>query len=195
MGSARQSAPKLMNIQMELRKCCNHPFLLDGAEAREMGKFEKDLLESGDNYGKSATDIHNHLHVLGYIQTSGKMVLLDKLLPKLREEGHKILIFGQMVKMLDLLSEYFDFRKFKYERLGKIHSCLKSLSSSFPFSCLIKYLRVAEIIDGKVRGNDRQKAIDRFNTQPDSFVFMLSTRAGGVGINLTAADIVIIFDR
>jgi len=119
MGNARQSAPKLMNIQMELRKCCNHPFLLDGVEAREMGKFEKDLLESGDFYNKSATDIHNHLHVMGYIQTSGKMVLLDKLLPKLREEGHKILIFSQMVKMLDLLSEYFDFRNFKFERLGK----------------------------------------------------------------------------
>jgi SNF2 family DNA or RNA helicase len=49
-------------------------------------------------------------------------------------------------------------------------------------------------LDGRVSGNDRQKAIDRFNKEADSFVFLLSTRAGGVGINLTAADTVIIFD-
>ena len=51
-----------------------------------------------------------------------------------------------------------------------------------------------ERLDGRVQGNDRQKAIDRFNKSPDSFVFLLSTRAGGVGINLTAADTVVIFD-
>jgi len=94
----------------------------------------------------------------GYIMSSGKMVLLDKLLPKLRQEGHKVLIFSQMVRMLDLLSEYCEFRNFPYERL-----------------------------DGRIRGTERQKAIDRFNTEKDSFIFLLSTRAGGVGINLTAA--------
>ena len=93
------------------------------------------------------------------------MVLLDKLLPKLRQEGHKILIFSQMVKMLDLISEYCEFRDFRFERL-----------------------------DGRVRGTERQKAIDRFESEEDSFLFLLSTRAGGVGINLTAADVVIIFD-
>jgi len=93
------------------------------------------------------------------------VVLLDKLLPKLRQEGHKILIFSQMVKMLDLISEYCEFRDFRFERL-----------------------------DGRVRGTERQKAIDRFEREEDSFLFLLSTRAGGVGINLTAADVVIIFD-
>ena len=76
-----------------------------------------------------------------------------------------MLIFSQMVKMLDLLEEFCEMKKYRVERL-----------------------------DGRVHGNDRQKAIDRFNTQADSFVFLLSTRAGGVGINLTAADTVIIFD-
>ena len=70
-----------------------------------------------------------------------------------------------MVRMLDVIEEFCDIRKYPNERL-----------------------------DGKVRGNDRQKAIDRYNQSPDSFIFMLSTRAGGVGINLTAADTVIIFD-
>jgi SNF2 family DNA or RNA helicase len=94
------------------------------------------------------------------------VVLLDKLLPKLRQEGHKILVFSQMVKMLDLISEYCEFRDFKYERL-----------------------------DGRIRGSERQKAIDRFEREDDSFLFLLSTRAGGVGINLVSATICILFDR
>lgn len=165
MGNTRNSAPKLMNIQMELRKCCNHPFLLEGVEQRESERANRELIESGAFEGKTPEEVQLMLNERAYIQTSGKMVLLDKLLPKLRDEGHKVLIFSQMVKMLDFLGEYFEFRGFKYERL-----------------------------DGRVRGNERQKAIDRFETEKDSFIFMLSTRAGGVGINLTAADICIIFD-
>ena len=165
MGVTRNVAPKLMNIQMELRKCCNHPFLLDGIESRELENKHKELYESGAFEGKDPEEIQDILNTHGYVQSSGKMVLLDKLLPKLRKEGHKILIFSQMVKMLDLLSEYMDFSGFKHEMLT-----------------------------GKVRGNERQKAIDRFNTEKDSFAFLLSTRAGGVGINLTAADTCIIFD-
>ena len=94
----------------------------------------------------------------GLVPSSGKMVLIDKLLPKLRREGHKVLVFSQMVKMLDLLHEY----------------------------CVVKGLPV-ERLDGRTTGKSRQKAVDRFNTQPNSFLFLLSTRAGGVGINLTAA--------
>ena len=71
-----------------------------------------------------------------------------------------------MVKMIDVIDEFCEFRKYPCERL-----------------------------DGRVSGNERQKSIDRYNKDPNSFVFLLSTRAGGVGINLTAADTVIIFDR
>jgi superfamily II DNA/RNA helicase len=94
------------------------------------------------------------------------LLFLDKLLPKLREGNHKVLIFSQMVRVLDILAHYLSLRGHKFERL-----------------------------DGGVRGNDRQSAIDRF-CKPDSdiFVFLLCTRAGGVGINLAAADTVIIFD-
>ena len=119
MGNTRNVAPKLMNIQMELRKCCNHPFLLDGIEHRETEKQQRELLESGEFDGKSSEEIQTMLNVKGYIDCSGKMVLLDKLLPKLRQEGHKVLIFSQMVKMLDLLAEYCEFRSFKFERLGE----------------------------------------------------------------------------
>jgi chromodomain-helicase-DNA-binding protein 7 len=93
-------------------------------------------------------------------------VLLDKLLPKLQAEGHKVLIFSQMTTMLDILQRFLAARGFTYER-----------------------------IDGTIRGQDRQAAIDRFSAPgSDRFVFLLSTRAGGVGINLTAADTVIIYD-
>ncbi len=126
MGTARGTAPKLMNIQMELRKCCNHPFLLDGVESREIEKRHEDLRSSGDFGKKNPEEQHAILNEYGYVLSSGKMVLLDKLLPKLKQEGHKVLIFSQMVKMLDLISDYCDFRNFKHERLDgrgkKLHS-------------------------------------------------------------------------
>jgi len=165
MGATRTNAPKLMNIQMELRKVCNHPFLLEGIEHRETDRQYREFQERGAFEDKTPGEQHQMITEQGMIMCSGKMVLLDKLLPKLRQEGHKILIFSQMVKMLDLISEYCEFRTYPYERL-----------------------------DGRVRGTERQKSIDRFETDPNAFLFLLSTRAGGVGINLTAADICIIFD-
>ncbi len=147
MGSTRNTAPKLMNIQMELRKCCNHPFLLEGVEQRETEKQHLELLESGKLTGKTSEEIQQILNERAYIHTSGKMVLLDKLLPKLRQEGHKVLIFSQMVKMLDFLGEYCEFRNFNFERLGKLsrtrlYSCIQIVflilyrvySSSIPSS-------------------------------------------------------------
>ena len=179
MQTTKGGLPKLMNIQMELRKCCNHPYLINGVEEKEMEQLEYDFFTFGDRDVKNFASAESRLEAKAksrfefnrrrvedfIVPTSGKMVLLDKLLPKLRDEGHKVLIFSQMVKAVDIIEEYCEFRAFPCERL-----------------------------DGKVKGNDRQKAIDRFNTNPDAFIFLLSTRAGGVGINLTAADTVIIFD-
>jgi superfamily II DNA or RNA helicase len=94
------------------------------------------------------------------------MVLLDKLLPKLKAEGHRVLIFSQFTKVLDLLEDFVDARGWGYERL-----------------------------DGAVVGVSRQHAIDRFSDpSSSSFIFLLSTRAGGIGINLTSADTVIMYD-
>mmetsp|Transcript_27904 Transcript_27904/g.44730 ORF Transcript_27904/g.44730 Transcript_27904/m.44730 type:complete len:1362 (-) Transcript_27904:126-4211(-) len=153
-GSSSKVGPQLVNIEMELRKCCNHPFLIKGVEERELANITAP-------YGTE-----DHLKHL--IQSSGKMVLLDKLLAKLKAEKRKVLIFSQFKMMLDIIGEYCGHpaRKYGLER-----------------------------IDGNVSGNERQKAIDRFcDPNAQSFVFLLSTRAGGVGINLTAADTVIIFD-
>ena len=99
------------------------------------------------------------------IAEAGKMRLLDRLLHKLFKEGHKVLIFSQMTSMLDLLDAYFD-------ELG-VDTCR---------------------IDGSVSWQDRQSAMKRFNNDSNCKVFLLSTRAGGLGINLTAADTCIIYD-
>uniref|UniRef100_A0A8C6Y6D7 Chromodomain helicase DNA binding protein 6 n=1 Tax=Naja naja TaxID=35670 RepID=A0A8C6Y6D7_NAJNA len=154
-GANQHNMPNLINTMMELRKCCNHPYLINGAEEKILEDFRK-------THNSEAPDFQ----LQAMIQAAGKLVLIDKLLPKLIAGGHKVLIFSQMVRCLDILEDYLIQRRYTYER-----------------------------IDGRVRGNLRQAAIDRF-CKPDSdrFVFLLCTRAGGLGINLTAADTCIIFD-
>jgi superfamily II DNA or RNA helicase len=148
-GVGTAPAANLVNIEMELRKCCNHPFLLRHVDIRETANVVTRL---------------ERLEVM--IALSGKMVLLDKLLPKLKAEGHRVLIFSQFKSMLTLIEELLLGRGYKYER-----------------------------IDGSIRGNERQAAIDRYNKSgSDIFAFILSTKAGGQGINLTTADTIIIFD-
>ncbi|XP_048150478.1 chromodomain-helicase-DNA-binding protein 1-like [Corvus hawaiiensis] len=98
------------------------------------------------------------------VEASGKMCLLDKLLSFLYAGGHRVLLFSQMTQLLDILQDYMDYRGYSYERL-----------------------------DGSVRGEERHLAIKNFGQQP-IFIFLLSTRAGGVGMNLTAADTVIFTD-
>uniref|UniRef100_A0A8C8SPX3 Chromodomain helicase DNA binding protein 3 n=1 Tax=Pelusios castaneus TaxID=367368 RepID=A0A8C8SPX3_9SAUR len=138
----------LLNIMMDLKKCCNHPYLFPVA-AMECPKLPSGAYEGGS-----------------LIKSSGKLMLLQKMLRKLKEQGHRVLIFSQMTKMLDLLEDFLDYEGYKYER-----------------------------IDGGITGTLRQEAIDRFNAPgAQQFCFLLSTRAGGLGINLATADTVIIFD-
>ncbi|KAK1369927.1 CHD3-type chromatin-remodeling factor PICKLE [Heracleum sosnowskyi] len=133
----------LNNVVMELRKLCCHAFMLEGVEPQDTTEFNKQLLEC-----------------------SGKLHLLDKMMVKLKEQGHRVLIYTQFQHMLDLLEDYCNSKKWLYER-----------------------------IDGTVAGAERQIRIDRFNAKTSSrFCFLLSTRAGGLGINLATADTVIIYD-
>ncbi|KAF4533362.1 hypothetical protein B566_EDAN002760 [Ephemera danica] len=142
-GAGKIEKMRLQNILMQLRKCCNHPYLFDGAEP-------------GPPY---TTDEH-------LVYNCGKMVILDKLLPKLQAQGSRVLIFSQMTRMMDILEDYCLWRGYNYCRL-----------------------------DGQTPHEDRQRQINEYNTPgSEKFVFMLSTRAGGLGINLATADIVLIFD-
>ncbi len=139
------SQVSLLNLVIELKKCSNHPYLFDG-------------------YEKIAYDPQEQVN--GIIRNSGKMYLLDKLLDYLKKNGHRVLIFSQMVRMLDILNDYLRFRGYPFQRL-----------------------------DGSTGNEARKKAIERFNaTGSQDFVFLLSTRAGGLGINLDTADTVIIYD-
>ncbi|ESK92420.1 chromatin remodelling complex atpase chain isw1 [Moniliophthora roreri MCA 2997] len=100
------------------------------------------------------------------IENSGKMLVLDKLLKSMKVKGSRVLIFSQMSRVLDILEDYCLFRGYKYCR-----------------------------IDGSTAHDDRILAIDEYN-KPDSekFIFLLTTRAGGLGINLTTADVVVLYD-
>ena len=139
----RESKTRLLNIVMQLRKCCNHPYLFEGAEP-------------GPPY---TTDEH-------LVYNSGKMAVLDKLLARMKQQGSRVLIFSQMSRQLDILEDYCVFRQYQYCR-----------------------------IDGGTAHEDRIAAIDEYNKPgSEKFVFLLTTRAGGLGINLTTADIVVLYD-
>ncbi|KAH8815550.1 SNF2 family helicase/ATPase-like protein [Xylogone sp. PMI_703] len=100
-----------------------------------------------------------------FVTDSGKLAKLDELLFKLKEEGHRVLLYFQMTRMIDLMEEYLTYRNYKYLRL-----------------------------DGSTKLEDRRDTVHDFQTRPEIFIFLLSTRAGGLGINLTTADTVIFYD-
>ena len=178
---------------------------------------------------------------------AGKLVLLDKLLPKLQSRNSRVLIFSQMTRLLDILEDYCLYRAFKYCRIDgeglfcgstklPLPSCHQAApvspavlpvsppqqSSRVSLACLQDHVlqwqglsspedfygrrlavgsavftgsRNGSLHAGNTSGEDRESQIDGFNAEgSDKFVFLLSTRAGGLGINLYTADIVVIFD-
>ncbi|CAI2167043.1 13618_t:CDS:10 [Funneliformis geosporum] len=136
---------KLQNVVMQLRKICNHPYLFDWPIDPETEQYliSEELIAS-----------------------SGKMMLLEKLLHELFERDHKVLIFSQFTTMLDIIEDW---------------------------ATTFKNWEICRI-DGGVSQETRRQQIQDFNTNPNIRLFILSTRAGGLGINLTAADTVIIYD-
>ncbi|XP_074272826.1 putative helicase CHR10 isoform X2 [Silene latifolia] len=154
LASRTSNVQSLQNIVIQLRKACSHPYLFPG--------IEPEPYEEGE-----------HL-----VQASGKLLILDQLLHKLHESGHRVLIFAQMTHTLDILQDYLELRRYTYERL-----------------------------DGSIRAEERFAAIRNFSHQSTSgnmksdpseqgaFVFLISTRAGGVGLNLMAADTVIFYEQ
>eukprot|EP01116_Phalansterium_solitarium_P017355 TRINITY_DN4255_c0_g1_i1.p1 TRINITY_DN4255_c0_g1~~TRINITY_DN4255_c0_g1_i1.p1 ORF type:complete len:1042 (-),score=333.17 TRINITY_DN4255_c0_g1_i1:233-3358(-) len=131
---------QLMSLLMQLRKVCMHPYLFD---------IEPEPFVPGE-----------HL-----VRNSGKMMLLDKLLPKLKKAGSRVLLYSQFTRMLDILEDFLNFRGYGNVRL-----------------------------DGSTHQVERDFNIKRFASDQSLFVFLISTRAGGLGINLNSADTVILFD-
>lgn len=137
-----------INQNMNMRKVCNHPFLFGDLKDVKGNNLR---LSDGGKF---------------LIMASGKFRLLHRMLPVLKRQGRKVLIFSQMTRLMDLLEDYMEMQEHSFVRF-----------------------------DGSTKLADRQQRIDEFNDPTsDVFVFLISTRAGGLGINLTAADTVILFD-
>eukprot|EP01133_Synstelium_polycarpum_P012845 gene12845-15083_t len=142
-GSGEDGNPKLAkglrNTLVQLRKICNHPYLFYDEEYQV------------DDY---------------MVRCAGKFDLLDKILPKFKAAGHRVLIFSQMTQLIDILESFFYYKGYKYLRL-----------------------------DGSTKSDERGPMLNLFNAEnSEYFIFVLSTRAGGLGLNLQTADTVIIFD-
>ena len=145
-GGGGKDRGRMANLLVQLRKCCNHPYLLDYEEVASQQFIDERMVAS-----------------------SGKMTVLDKLLTKLQAEAHKCLIFSQFTTMLDILQDYLDWKGHGYFRL-----------------------------DGSTTPARRRWFMSQFQ-KPDSanvhkFIFLISTKAGGLGLNLQAADTVILYD-
>lgn len=142
-GNQAKNRTAVLNIVMQLRKCCGHPYLFEGVEDRTLDPLGEHL-----------------------VQNCGKLFMVDKLLKRLKERGSRVLIFTQMTRVLDILEDFMVMRGYNYCR-----------------------------IDGNTTHEDREESIDIFNApNSEKFCFILSTRAGGLGINLQTADICILYD-
>jgi len=168
IDSKHQGGRALMNTVVHLRKLCNHPFLFTTVEDECKKHWKVTDIAGKDLY-----------------RVAGKFELLDRILPKLKATGHKVLMFcklaiisgamasecssgslGQMTHLLNIMEDYFLYREWKYLRL-----------------------------DGSTKHEERGNLLAAFNApNADYFIFILSTRAGGLGLNLQSADTVILFD-
>ena len=136
------------NRMIQLRKVCNHPLLFHPYVRHIPGAAQYDC--------DDAT----------IVEQCGKFALLDNILPKLKATGHRVLIFNQMTKTMNVLEDYFRLRDYKFLRL-----------------------------DGTTATEDRSEALKQYNAvDSEYFIFILSTKAGGLGLNLQSADTVILFD-
>ena len=183
-----------MSLLMNLRKTANHPLLMRNfytnhrvneiakllikyhsqCRQSELALVVEDLSILNDfdiqRYLKSdgpvlLKHVSHEMYAESELFNSGKFIELDRLLPQLLAQKHRVLIFSQFVMMLDILQEYMIARGYRFNRM-----------------------------DGQTPIEERQKMIHEYNDDAEIFAFLLSTRTAGLGINLTGADTVIIHD-
>ncbi|KAM7249224.1 hypothetical protein ACFE04_019451 [Oxalis oulophora] len=194
-------AKALMNTIVQLRKLCNHPFMFQhieekycehigtaggslsgsGRRSRFVWKcvvlvqcpsdeLDFGLFHEGQFADKNYASLQEYrlcfLLIPDLYRVSGKFEFLDRILPKLKATNHRVLLFCQMTTLMNIMEDYLNWRGFQYLRL-----------------------------DGTTKSEDRGDLLKKFNSpESEYFIFLLSTRAGGLGLNLQAADTVIIFD-
>ncbi|KRY59094.1 SWI/SNF-related matrix-associated actin-dependent regulator of chromatin subfamily A containing DEAD/H box 1 [Trichinella britovi] len=182
------SSGRLTSMVMKLRKAANHPLLLRWHyKEKKLNKIAKVVAKEKvyknfqlsevveDLMLKSDFEIHklccqhkklNRLKLSdNAINDSGKLIALDGILAEAKQQGNKVLLFSQFVIVLDVLEEFLNLKQMRYLRL-----------------------------DGQTPVVERQQLIDMFNSSEDIFIFLLSTRAGGLGINLTSANVIVLYD-
>ena len=166
---------ELSSWQKELYKQISHKAAVENKLDSFMDQQNKNNSRGLNNVVMQLRKVCNHPYLFssqGYmlnddlIRCSGKFQLLDDMLPKLKAAGHRILMFTQMTAVMTILEDYFKYRGYTSLRL-----------------------------DGSTPADERERRMYKFNA-PDSphFIFLLSTRAGGLGLNLATADVVVIFD-
>merc|ERR1719225_2432777 len=189
MQATGEAADSGIGMLMNLRKCANHPLLIRNQYDEHKLEVIARLLKTRDSGHKQAIESYivedlkimsdfeinktcetyrciEHLCLGNHqICDSGKFRMLDEILPDMQSNGDRVLIFSQFTMMMDVMEKYLKIRGHRYLRL-----------------------------DGQTPVQERQFLIDQFNKEEDIFIFILSTRAGGLGINLTAANSVILHD-
>lgn len=172
----RGSAQLLGAITM-LQKICNHPDLVCPPDKTSVDRFlqngffnenemtrdldEEEYASDDDVLGLDAEDSGLN----SFVQRSGKLDVLAKILPLWKKQGHRVLIFCQWIKMLDLIMRFVEHQGWKYGRL-----------------------------DGKTNVASRQRLVNKFNEDDSYFVMLCTTKTGGVGLNLTGANRIILYE-
>lgn len=174
---------QLLGAITVMRKICNHPDLVSNPDDASMEPFlQNDLWYSGEERARSREeanrvsdgDTDNSEQEFDgemsdedqmMIQRSGKMEILAKILPLWKKQGHRVLIFCQWKKMLDIITTFVASKGWKFGRL-----------------------------DGNTNVASRQRLVDTFNSDETYFGMLCTTRTGGVGLNLVGADRIILYE-
>lgn len=151
-----------------LRKICNHPDLICGSDQSAYESFLRNGYVNDEDIGyTSSSDETSILDVdkESLIERSGKLEILAKILPLWKKQGHRVLIFSQWKKMLDIIQLFMNIHGYRYTRM-----------------------------DGNTNVSSRQNLVDKFNNDDNIFAMLLTTKTGGVGLNLTGANRIILYD-
>ncbi|KAL7495615.1 hypothetical protein ACHAWT_005016 [Skeletonema menzelii] len=155
MGVMRGSA-NLLGAVTTLRKICNHASLVANADGSMHPSLNDDSSSSDEEFYEEDDAIADQ---------SGKLQVLSKILPLWKQQGHKVIIFTQWRKMLDIIERFSNMQGWNYARM-----------------------------DGNTNVAARQRLVDKFNNDESYFCMLMTTKTGGVGLNITGANRVLLYD-
>ena len=164
---SEHSGGMVLYYMSKITQLSSHLSLLRGASGKGFVS-ENDEKFLSLAFGDSADEIQKLTkspHVDDLCELSGKLKVVMKLLPLWKKEGHKVLLFSQSTRMLDIFEQVLNMEKYMFCRL-----------------------------DGSVPVSQRQRIAENFNKNPRMFIFLLSTKAAGLGLNLVSANVVVVFD-